>query len=216
MPNVLSTKILTESQTNLLLNANLSLVQYNAIEIKPLYSPDSFHNNYFENAIVTSQKSVDFIKSAKIERCFSVGQKTAELLKKYNFHVEVVAEYGADLAEIIAKKYSDFSFRFFCSEQRRDELPSKLKSQNVSFEEIHLYKTQPKLKKFHRNFDAILFFSPSGVKSFFELNSAKHSTLICIGETTARCARKFSSEVFVAKYTSIESMIVKTVQVLKQ
>ncbi|WP_127845809.1 uroporphyrinogen-III synthase [Psychroflexus aestuariivivens] len=216
MPSVLSTKILTESQTNLLLNANLSLVQYNAIEIKPLYSPDHFHNVYFENAIVTSQKSVDFIKPAKIERCFCVGQKTAERLKNHGFKVEVIAEYGSDLAEVITRKYSDSKFHFFCSEQRRDELPSELKSQKVSFEEIHLYKTQPNLKKFHRNFDSILFFSPSAVKSFFEVNSAKHSKLICIGETTATCARKFSSEVYVAKHTSIESVIVKTVQVLKQ
>ncbi|MFN2261861.1 MAG: uroporphyrinogen-III synthase [Psychroflexus sp.] len=216
MPNVLSTKILTEAQTNLLLNADLSLTQYAAIEIKPLINSESFQNKYFENAIVTSQKSVEFIKFAKIERCFCVGQKTANLLRRFNFQVEVISEYGSDLAEIITEKYSDLKFHFFCSEQRRDELPTFLKTKNVLFEEIHLYKTQSNLKHFNRNFEAVLFFSPSAVKSFFEMNSAKYSKLICIGETTASCARKFSSEIFVANKTSVENVIVKTVQVLKQ
>ena len=226
MPTVLSTKKLAENQRSLLLNAGLALVEYNAIKISfvPFEAPINI-----ENAIFTSQNAVLSIQNSelRIQNCFCVGEKTKSLLKENGLNVIKMTEYASELADYLVKNQKDRYFHFFCGNLRSDEIPSKLKDNNIAFEEIQVYKTTLTPKKFERHFDAVLFFSPSGVRSYCEVNLQgglrQHlagsgdfqSIFVCIGTTTASEAKKYTENVIIANATTVESVIAKTVKILK-
>ena len=87
----------------------------------------------------------------------------------------------------------------------------------IQFFEVKTYETVQKPTHFSQKWDAILFFSPSGVQSYFSANEKevkKEPFHICIGETTASEAKKFTKNIVVANATSVESVIAKTVKVL--
>lgn len=214
MKSVLSTKKLSLSQTELLLNAGLSLVQYDAIKIEslPFEVPSGV-----KNAIITSQNAVRSILNSefKIQNCFCVGEKTKALLEENGFRVIKMAEYAAELADYLENNNQNDSFHFFCGNIRSDEIPTRLKENNIALREIEVYKTTLNPKKFERQFDAILFFSPSGVKSFVAENTLGRSLTVCIGTTTASEAKKHTEKVAIANATSVESVIAKAVKILK-
>jgi uroporphyrinogen-III synthase len=227
MPTVLSTKKLKENQRSLLLNGGVSLVEYDAIKIDfvPFKVPGKI-----ENAIFTSQNAVNAVMSYElgVRSCFCVGEKTKQLLEENGFLVIKKTEYASELAEYLVKYHKDETFHFFCGNIRSNEIPSKLKSSNITFEEIEVYKTTLTPKKFDRTFDAILFYSPSGVRSYCEVNlqggrrqhlagSGKfESVFVCIGKTTASEARKYTENVLIANATTVESVIAKAVKILRE
>src|SRR5690606_9230327 len=96
---------------------------------------------------------------------------------------------------------------------------------NIAFEEIKVYNTTLTPKKFERQFEAVLFFSPSGVRSYCEVNlqgglrqhlAGTPPTFVCIGTTTASEAKKYTENVAIANATTVESVIAKAVKILKQ
>lgn len=215
MPTVLTTKKLSPSQKNLLLNKGISLVEYDALKIDFLEfeSPVSINN-----AIITSRNAAKAVlkKDLRIERYFCVGEKTSEFLSENGMQVSETANYGADLAKIIAKKHSGEEFIFFCGDKRREELPSILKEMNISLKEIQVYRSGPNEKNFPQEFDGILFFSPNGIKSFVTKNSLNNSTAFCIGTTTASEAEKYTQNIVIATKPSVENVIVQVVKKLSR
>lgn len=224
MKSVLSTKILSSSQRELLINAGVSLVHYNAIQIE--FVPFKIPQN-IENAIFTSQNGVNsFFENANtsqstainfMENCFCVGEKTKSLLEKKGQKVIKMTEYASELAPYLVENHSNDYFHFFCGNIRSDVIPTKLKDNNVAFEEIEVYKTSLNPKKFQREFDGILFFSPSGIRSYFEKNkpSTVQSVAVCIGITTSSEAKKYIKNVVISNSTTVESVIAKAVKILK-
>lgn len=213
MPTVLATKKLKENQRSLLLNAGISFVEYNAIKIE--FIPFEVPKN-IENAIFTSQNAVNAVMSYElgVRSCFCVGEKTKQLLKENGLNVIKMTEYASELADYLVKTHKDEAFHFFCGNIRSNEIPVRLKENNITFEEIEVYKTTLDPKKFERKFDAILFFSPSGVRSFFSENNTAIGIAICIGKTTAAEAKKYTENVVIANSTTVESVIAKTVKIL--
>ncbi|HBC03198.1 MAG TPA: uroporphyrinogen-III synthase [Aequorivita sp.] len=214
MKSVLSTKKLSPSQRELLINAGVSLVEYNAIKIE--FVPFEVSEN-IDNAIFTSQNAVKAVMSYGLgdRSCFCVGEKTKSLLEENGQNVIKMAEYASELGDYLAKNYKNDSFQFFCGNIRSDEIPSKLIENDIIFEEIEVYKTTLNPKKFERQFDAVLFFSPSGVRSFVSENKMNNSKAICIGTTTATEAKKYTENVVIANATTVESVIAKAVKLLK-
>ncbi len=172
MKTILSTKKLKLNQRELLLNAGVSFVEYDAIEIQML----SFKvPSPVKNAIITSQNGVkallrEGVQPHTIKNCFCVGDKTTQLLKENGFNVIETAQNGYNLAKKIKTNYNEDIFYYFCSKQRRDELPLILKIAKIPCNEIIVYETHLIEKRFKQKFDAILFFSPSGVTSFIKAN----------------------------------------------
>jgi uroporphyrinogen-III synthase len=75
---------------------------------------------------------------------------------------------------------------FFCGDQRLDKLPDRLKKQGVKLTELIVYETRLTPVRIENQPDAILFFSPTAVRSFFSVNSLSPATLIfALGKTTA-------------------------------
>lgn len=215
MHTVLSTKKLNKSQKQLLQNAGVSLVEYNAIKIHffAFEAPAAI-----ENAIFTSQNAVNAVMGYElgVMNCFCVGEKTKSLLEENGLNVIKTTEYASELAEYFVKNHKNDSFHFFCGNIRSDEIPSKLKENNIDFEEIEVYKTTLNPKKINRQFDAILFFSPSGVKSFVSKNKINAAKAICIGTTTASEAKKYTENVVISNATTVESVIAKAVKTLRE
>lgn len=214
MPALLSTKKLKENQRSLLLNANVSLVEYDAIKID--FVQFEVPSN-IENAIFTSQNAVKAVmEDLGMLNCFCVGEKTKQLLEENGQKVIKMVEYASELADYLVEKYRNDSFHFFCGNIRSDEISSKFEENKIVLKEIEVYKTTLNPKKFQRHFDAILFFSPSGVKSFVSENKIGNSIAVCIGNTTASEAKKHTENVVIANATTVESVIAKAVNSLKK
>lgn len=211
MSTVLSTKKLTLSQKQLLLNSGLSFVEYDAIiiEIFPFTSEIKAGDNF----IITSQNGIRALLQGRMAdqllnvNFFCVGEKTAELLRSNGLRVLETANYGADLAKILVNKYKNSSFTYLCGSIRRDELPLILKDHQVNFNEIEVYSTSLNQKKFQQEFEAVLFFSPSGIQSFCSVNELKNTTAICIGKTTASEAENHTKNIITATKPTIENVI---------
>jgi len=80
---------------------------------------------------------------------------------------------------------------FFCGDQRMDILPDNLKKNNIALEEVIVYDTRLTPVRLPFEPDAILFFSPSAVRSFFSMNTISPSaTLFAMGRTTAAAIKQ--------------------------
>lgn len=218
MMTVLSTKKLKLTQRSLLLQTGVSLVEYNAIHIEllPFKTPTNIENAIFtsQNAVLSFQKSIPKNISLTIHNCFCVGEKTKALLEHYGHEVVMMTEYATELSNYLVENHAESSFYFFCGNIRSDEIPTRLKENNINFNEIIVYETTLNPKKFERTFDAVLFFSPSGVQSYFEKNNNHNSIAVCIGTTTADEAKSYMDNVVISNNTTVESVIAKAVKTL--
>jgi uroporphyrinogen-III synthase len=211
---ILATKKLKVNQRDLILGAGFSVVDYNSIAIDFL-AIDVPHS--IENAIFTSKNGVlSLLKSnTHIKKCYCVGEKTKALLEENGLTVIEVAQNAKALGQSIIKKYPTCSFYYFCGNMRRDELSEILKNKHIATTEIKTYNTTLKPKKFEQHWDGILFFSPSGVKSYISANK-NYNTIpaFCIGETTASLANNYFTTIVIANSHSVESVIAKAVKTL--
>ncbi|HET7116827.1 MAG TPA: uroporphyrinogen-III synthase [Hanamia sp.] len=104
-----------------------------------------------------------------------------------------IADNGEELGEEIIKQSSLKKIIFFCGNQRRKVLPEKLKNNGIELEEIVVYKTIEKSQIISKHYDGMLFFSPSGVRSFFSVNKMNGPVQIfAIGTTTAKEIKTYS------------------------
>ena len=124
------------------------------------------------------------------------------------------AGYGEDLAEEILKHKIKEAV-FFCGNRRLNVLPTKLPAGNVSLKEYVVYRTELRPVKVDKTYKAILFYSPSGVQSFFSENTiANDVVLISIGNTTTRAIEKFcNNKIYTAHHASPKSMIEQLKQI---
>ena len=129
-------------------------------------------------------------------KIYSIGNSTRQLVKKY-FGEEAIAgtaESAAELAELIVEEDNSDDIFFFCGEQRRDELPDILRSNDFDVNEIVVYQTIQVKHKIEKTYHGILFFSPSAVQSFFSNNKISDKTILfAIGNTTATEIKKYTN-----------------------
>ena len=127
-------------------------------------------------------------------RIYTVGNATATLIKDcFQITVSATAKNAVELAEqIIKDKISEVYF--FCGNLRRDELPEQLREANILVHEIVVYETQQKPQLITTTYDAIIFYSPSAVHSFFSMNHAPSETIFfSIGNTTANAIQQHTN-----------------------
>lgn len=213
MIKVLSTKKLTSFQKEILADSSIRLMDYSAINIRPLKCsiPEPL-----EYVIFTSQHTVECfvaqIRGSSLQwktiKAFCVGPKTACLVERKGIKVVHYENYAAELADYIVRYYPKGHFDFFCGNLRRDTIPSALLKHRISYTETQLYETKLVSRQWDEAFDAVLFFSPSGVRSFFEDNVLpSRSFAICIGKTTAAEAQNYARLIEIAAETTVESVL---------
>ncbi len=224
---ILSTKILSDNQKQALESANFNVIEYDFIQIK---------NQKFElkeindNLIITSQNAAQSLllqpdcDALKTKNVFCVGLKTKILLSESGFNVIAYTGYASDLAEIITLIYANESYTFFTGNLRKETLPKALKEAKIKFNEIQVYETSLTPQKIsspnpskggEKNFDGILFFSPSGVESYLKENIIKKELCFCIGETTADALPKTVKNIIIAAQPSIEDVIEECIEEYK-
>jgi uroporphyrinogen-III synthase len=145
-------------------------------------------------------------------RIYSIGYATKQAVEKY-FDGDLlagVADNATDLAELIIEESEDDEVLFFCGDHHRPELPEVLGRNGFDVAEIIVYQTVLVPHKLEKNYDGILFFSPSAVKSFFENNKiAEQTVLFAIGETTAGELKYFSKNKIVISDQPIKRSLVE-------
>jgi len=220
MATILSTKLLAENQKQLLLNSGIGLVEYDAISIG--FDNSSLDAPIPRNLIFSSQNGVKgfFTQYPEFQtrelNIFCVGEKTKAQIEKEGYSVVASANSSKELANLIVNEFKEKQFLYICGAMRREELPEILKKGNIAIQELEVYTTTLNPKKFNRTFEGILFFSPSGVKSYCKENDLNSSTAFCIGATTAAEAKKHTQHIIIANKPSIENVIVQVVKKYKK
>jgi|SRR5690348_4210754 len=144
-------------------------------------------------------------------KIFCIEGATKKDVKKYfdEKHIAGTAKNAALLAEEIVKDNSINKIIFFCGNRRLEDLPALLKEKNIEVEETVVYHTELVHQKIIDDFDAIAFFSPSAVESFFKDNTLKKNAVcISVGKTTSEAIKKYSqNQVITSENPSEESVI---------
>ncbi len=91
---------------------------------------------------------------------------------------------------------------FFSGNKRLGDLPDLLKNAEIQVKECIVYETHILEKDFQKNYDAIIFLSPSAVQGFFKNHSINSETvLFSMGEKTTEAIHNFSNnQIIIAKY----------------
>jgi len=159
------------------------------------------------------QKAAEAIWSLPAEWkvfCLNGATKNALLTRLWEHQVAATASSAAELADKIIEDGSFKEVVFFCGNRRRDELPDLLTANGITVKEVVVYETidTPKIATGH--LDVVLFFSPSGAKSFFMANQLeKETACIAIGETTAQALRQYTgNRVIVSEGASQDMMLI--------
>jgi uroporphyrinogen-III synthase len=226
---VLSTRKLEPSLIEQAKKNDIEIIEQDFISVKPIWNQETFDkilgfiNNKTLNIALTSANAVDALNSYMHVsdtyyvvdwNIFCLSGKTRQavmnaLLLKKNILGE--ASNATELAtKIISRDVKEIVF--FCSDKRRDELPAALKNANIQVHEVVVYETTDTPVTVTNDFDAVLFFSPSGVQSFFSANELnKDSVCFAIGRTTATSIATFTQKKIITSIAPDPKMIVKDV-----
>lgn len=124
---------------------------------------------------------------------------------------EQIIDTAPNATELASKIIAHGQFKqvvFFCGNQRREELPRLLKAAGVEVVEIIVYETIETPVLTTDNLDAVLFFSPSAVKSFFSANKLKKDTAcFAIGATTAEAIADYTDNKVITSETPTQQMM---------
>lgn len=206
--------------------AGIEVDEVSFIETEPIQSIEvqqEIENTLLQSSSVvfTSMNAVEAVANELQEqqpdwRIYCIGNTTKQLVKKY-FGEEAIAgtaNSATELAELIIEENGTEEVVFFCGDQRRDELPDILRSNDIEVNEIVVYQTIAALHKIEKNYNGILFFSPSAVESFFSNNKISEKTILfSIGETTAATIKKFTAnKIIISEEPGKENLVRKMME----
>jgi uroporphyrinogen-III synthase len=151
--------------------------------------------------VFTSMNAVDAVRSYLDKKpadwkIFCIGTATQKLVVEEFDGRSIIgtADSATELADAIIAEKNIHKVAFFCGDQRRHELPQKLADHQIEVDEVEVYKTFQLREKITKQYDGILFFSPSAVESFFTGNKITPQTILfAIGNTTANTIKKYTT-----------------------
>jgi len=173
------------------------------------------------NVVFTSANAVDAVRALVTDvkprwTMFCIEGNTRKAVSKYFGESEIkgTGKDAGTLAEAIVNEKSIKEIVFFCGNIRRDELPEKLTEAGITVKEIVVYDTTEKPKTITEQYDAILFFSPSGVNSFFSVNKIEpDAVLFAIGDTTGNAIKEQTkNKIVVSEKPSKKYVLTKAIQ----
>lgn len=169
----------------------------------------------FDAVIFTSRNAVDhYFRAAEEARVkvpddmkyFCISEATAFYLQKYIVYRKRKIFHGqqtfADLITVI-KKHKTCNFLLPCSDILRPNIPELLEKNEINFKCATMYRTVcsdlSDLKDV--NYDVLVFFSPSGIKSLYQNfpDFKQNKTRIAVfGPTTAKAAEEAGLNIDIA------------------
>lgn len=211
--NIFSTKTLTDDQKQMFHDdvvsdsadfIKISLNRMTPKVLRPLP----------KNVIITSKNAVEALlmnfapQELQFENIYCVGRRTKRLVERKIGKVKHTENNAKALAEYLVEYIEGTEVTYFCSDIRLDELPTILNKNNIEVNEIIAYETKYDSVKIDDAVKGVMFYSPSTVQSYKQENIASENMIaFCIGETTAKEARKHFDDVRIAKMPTVESVI---------
>lgn len=108
-------------------------------------------------------------------------------------HITLTAPDAAALATLLVQEPGLQEVYFFCGDMRRDTIPQELQQHNIHVFEKIVYHNTATPQQIQDVYDAMLFFSPTAVKSFFAVNALPRATIcFAIGSTTGAALQAFT------------------------
>lgn len=213
---VLFTKAIDEKQISGQLDQNinaqfLEVINFNFPPVKPF----SLNN---KSLIFTSVNGVDaFFKNqfspkenfalTPFNKIYCIGTKTRLKIKTYGFGVYKTLKNAQELGEFIIENSNNEEFIHFCGNLSLDIIDDKLPLQNIKYRKIITYNTELLYPTIDQKFDALVFFSPSGVRSFAKHNSLEDSVIFSIGNTTSKELKNFTDQsIITSKEQNLQSL----------
>jgi len=178
----------------------ISFIETIAIEDKDIINEIEMALTQTATIVFTSMNAVDAVTAHLHDykpdwNIYCIGNTTKQLVAEH-FGDDLIAATANDATELAQKIIQDEltdEVLFFCGDKRRDELPDLLRQNDIEVTEIEVYQTKLVQHKISKNYNGILFFSPSAVESFFANNKLNEQTvLFAIGNSTANEIKKYS------------------------
>jgi hydroxymethylbilane synthase len=208
---VFSTKSFTEGQ-RMLFHEKVVTGSSDFIKISLNRIHPRFLKNEIQNVIITSKNAVEALITnysaieLQFKNIYCVGRRTKRLVENRIGEVKHTERNAKKLAEYLVDFIEGTEITYFCSDIRLDDLPTILEENHIKVNEVEAYQTKFNAVKIDDNIEGIMFYSPSTVKSYMQENDATQIAF-CIGETTAKEAKKHFKDVRVAKLPTVESVI---------
>ncbi len=206
----LSAKVLEQAtEQNIILDC-ISYIETAFIESEGLKKTIKNLGTEKKAVVFTSMNSVEAVKmhlpSQPEWEIYCMGNTTRQLVENY-FGKDHLKETATDAAAL-SKKIIDSNITevvFFCGNIRRDELPEALQSNNIKVKEVIVYDTIETPVKLAKEYNAVLFFSPSAVRSFFKANKIPPQTvLFAIGNTTKKEIQDHSTNLIITSESAVK------------
>ena len=217
MKTLLSTKKISHNHKKLISKKQIKLIDKDFINTSRTVFDIA---NKCINWIFTSKNAVNMVLQAEYKRLinfdeinfFCVGKNTRYLILKSGAKKIKMAQNSIKLANLIQKTTNKCHFTYFRGSIKNKEFSDFFKKNKIPLNEVQVYKTQLKPKKIKNEIDGIMFFSPSGIKSFKLKNEIENVPCFSIGDTTSEYLTKFTSNIHTAKNPSIENVIKLAIQ----
>ena len=184
---------------------SFSVKQFDLKNYSLIFSSVNAVESFFENGFKINE---NFLNPNRFNKVYAVGLKTKLALRKQGFGTFKVTKHSSDLADFIIENSHKERFIHFCGNLALDILDQKLPLQNISYKKVIVYKTNLLYPEISENYDAVVFFSPSGVRSFAKFNSLEKIKIFSIGQTTEKELKKFTqNRIFTSKESNLEDLI---------
>lgn len=221
---VLSTAELDQKLINKAMQNGIELDAVSFIQVEPIKEAN-LKDELLElcklpiTAVFTSANAINalagiFKVTSPKWNIYCIGNATRKAVLEYfdSSLIKGTATDGEALARIINEQ-GVTDVVFFCGDKRLDALPGYLYKHDIMVREIVVYKTKETPEQLVKHYQAIMFFSPNGVNSFFRVNKIwPHTILFAIGSTTANAIKsKVKNEVIIGETPSKEHLVDKVI-----
>lgn len=226
---VLSTKKLEPSLIEQAKENDIEIIEQEFISIQPILNQEtldkivSLVNQGIHTIAFTSANAVDALNSymhignsyfSTKWNVFCLSGKTRQAVSNALLLNKKIAAEASNATELASRiiKLGVKEIIFFCGNKRRDELPAALKNAGVKVHEVILYETTETPVVVENDFDAVLFFSPSGVQSYFTSNELdENKVCFAIGRTTATSIATFTNNKIIISKSPNQEMLLASV-----
>ncbi len=165
--------------------------------------------SFFDNGFKPNE---NFAEPKNYNKIYVVGSQTKKELRKHNFGTFKLCKNASELSQFIVENSVNEKFLHFCGDIALDVLDEKLPLQNISYKKIPVYRTNLLYPEIDEKYQAIVFFSPSGVRSFAKFNSLDNMKIFSIGKTTTSELEKLTDNTII---TSSKNTLVDLLNLIK-
>jgi len=162
-----------------------------------IFTSQNAVNAFFENGFQSLGQEI-----------YTVGEKTAAVLKSNNLSVKKNCKNADELCQYLLNEVKKGSFLHFCGNLVLETLEKNLKSPEFNYKKLEVYSTKLLSPELNESYDAVVFFSPSGVRSFATHQSFDGKKLFAIGETTANEIKNYTeSKIIVSDKNNLDDLL---------